>query len=1210
MTAAAGLVSGGTRNHRPPLALQRFPTVADPFVHLHVHTEYSMLDGAAKLKPLFAEAARLRMPAVAMTDHGNMFGAYEFWEQSRDSGVKPIIGIEAYVAPESRFHKKRVRWGRGDSDDSAEGGKDISGGGRYLHMTMWARNATGLRNLFRMSSLASIEGYYGKPRMDLELMSQYSEGVMVSTGCPSGGVQTRLRLGQEKEAVEYAAKLQDIFGRDSVFLELMDHGIGIEREVRDGLLKVGRELGLKPLVTNDSHYVTQDQSQAHDALLAIGVGKNLDDPNRFKFNGDGYYIKSAEEMRALLSLDEWAQGCRNTLWVAEQVEDGCYDEVFASRDLMPKFPVPEGETQSSWLRKEIDRLTPTRYPDGPSQDVRERIDRELGIIDSMGFPAYFLVVSDICQYARKNGIALGPGRGSAAGSMIAYVLGITDLDPLEHGLLFERFLNPERVTMPDIDLDFDERRRGEMINYVTELYGDERVAQILTFGTIKAKAAVKDSTRIHGLPYALGDQITKAFPPPVGGKEIPLSAVDDESHERYAEAVELRTLMEKDPQVRKVMETARGIEGLTRGTGVHAAGVILSAEPLLDVVPLHKRDTDGAIITGFPFPQCEEMGLLKMDFLGLRNLTIIDDAIQNVKSNEGIDIDWSQIGFDDPKTYELLSRGDTLGVFQLDGTAMRALLRRMQPTQFSDIVAVNALYRPGPMAANAHNDYADRSNGRQEITSIHPELHEALDPILSETYHLLVYQEQIMAIAQQLAGYSLGGADLMRRAMGKKKKEALEKEYSKFSAGMLERGFSQEAVDTLWEVMLPFSGYAFNKSHAAGYAILSFRTAYLKANHPASYMAALLTSVSGDKDKMAVYLAECRKMGIRVLPPDVNDSGLRFSAVGSDIRFGLGAVRNVGANVVESIIKTRKEKDAYASFVDFLAKSELTVCNKRVIESLIKAGAFDSLGQPRMDLCNHHEHAVEAMISSKKQEAHGQFDLFGGGDTADDGPIGLDITWSGKEWDRKTKLAFEREMLGLYVSSHPLAGGERILARSSDASILEINNGERRDRSEVQIAGLISAVERRISKQSGNPWAKVTIEDLDASIDVLFFAEAYTLYSEVLTEDTAVSVKGRVKEREGEYSIQAMELTLLDIAHLADGEAPMLLTVQEQRITPDLVDELKHVLTAHQGRTPVRIRVDHPIKSRVYDLPRYSVNVTSELAGDLKSLLGAEAITY
>ncbi|MFC4564238.1 DNA polymerase III subunit alpha [Nocardiopsis mangrovi] len=1188
--------------------------MSDPFVHLHVHTEYSMLDGAAKLKPLFAEAKRLGMPAVAMTDHGNMFGAYEFWQQSKGTGVKPIIGIEAYVAPGSRFHKKRMKWGQArDADgDSAEGGKDISGGGRYLHMTMWARNAQGLRNLFRMSSLASFEGYYMKPRMDLDLMAEHSDGVIVSTGCPSGGVQTRLRLGQEQEAVDYAGRLVDIFGRDNVLLELMEHGVPIEREVRDGLLRVGKKVGLRPLVTNDSHYVTEDQAEAHDALLAVGVGKNLDDPNRFKFNGSGYYVKTADEMRALLSLDEWAEGCKNTLWVAEQVEEGCYDEVFAHRELMPEFPVPEGESQSSWLRKEVVRLTPTRYPDGASDEVQRRIDYELSIIEEMGFPAYFLVVSDICQHARKNAIALGPGRGSAAGSMVAYVLGITDLDPVYHGLLFERFLNPERVSMPDVDLDFDERKRGDMIRYVTDLYGDERVSQILTFGTIKAKAAVKDSTRILGLPYAIGDKITKAFPPAAGGKEIPLGAIYDESQERYSEASELRQMQENDPETRRVLETARGIEGLTRGTGVHAAGVILSKEPLLDVIPLHKRDTDGAIITGFPYPQCEEMGLLKMDFLGLRNLTIIDDAIQNVKSNEGVDIDWSTIGDDDKKTYELLARGDTLGVFQLDGTAMRALLRRMQPTAFSDITAVNALYRPGPMAANAHNDYADRSNGRQEITPIHPELGEALDPILKETYHVLVYQEQIMAIAQQLAGYSLGGADLMRRAMGKKKKEALEKEYVTFQAGMLERGFSQDAITTLWEVMLPFSGYAFNKSHAAGYAILSFRTAYLKANHPASYMAALLTSVGDDKDKMAVYLAECRKMGIKVLPPDVNESGLRFTAVGRDVRFGLGAVRNVGVNVVDSIVRTRAEKGKFASFVDFLSKIELAACNKRVVESLIKAGGFDSLGQPRMDLVTHHETAVDAMIGAKKQEANGQFDLFGGGDESEEpaAPIGLDIAWNNdREWDRKTKLALEREMLGLYVSSHPLAGAERILARNRDTSILEIVNGERRHMSEVRIAGLISSVERRVSK-TGNQWAKLVIEDLDGSTEALFFSESYTLYSTVFAADTAVSIKGKVKEREGEYSIQANEMSLLDIAHVSEGPAPVLLRVQTQRLDAELVDELKRVLQTHRGDTPVTLRAEHPVQSRIYELPDYSVEMTPAFSGDVKSLLGADAITY
>ncbi|WP_017615851.1 DNA polymerase III subunit alpha [Nocardiopsis salina] len=1186
--------------------------MADSFAHLHVHTEYSMLDGAAKLKPLYQEAARLGMPAVAMTDHGNMFGAYEFFQQSLGTGVKPIIGIEAYVAPESRFHKKRVFWGRasGSEDASAEGGKDISGGGRYLHMTMLAENETGLRNLFKMSSLASMEGYYMKPRMDLELMQQYSEGVIVSTGCPSGGVQTRLRLGQEDEAVAYAGTLQEIFGKQNVYLELMDHGVEIEKQVRDGLLRVGKKLDIPPLVTNDSHYVYESQSSAHDALLAVGVGKNLDDPSRFRFNGSGYYLKTADEMRSILNFDEWARGCMNTLEVAERIAPDAYDNVFAHRDLMPAFPIPDGETESSWLAKEVERNLHHRYPDGPSEDARHRVQHELNIINSMGFPAYFLVVADICQYARKNGIALGPGRGSAAGSMIAYVLGITDLDPLEHGLLFERFLNPERVSMPDIDLDFDERRRGEMIEYVTRLYGEERVAQILTFGTIKAKAAVKDSTRILGMPYSTGDTITKAFPAPVGGNEIPLDAVFNDEHERYSEAAELRNLMDNDQQVAQVMETARGIEGLTRGTGVHAAGVILSRDPLLDVIPLHKRDTDGAIITGFPYPQCEDMGLLKMDFLGLRNLTIIDDAINSIKEAEGVELDLSQVPLDDPNAYKLLARGDTLGVFQLDGGAMRNLLRRMEPKNFGDITAVISLYRPGPMAANAHNDYADRSNGRQEITAIHPELYDALEPILGETFHLIVYQEQIMAIAQQLAGYTLGGADLMRRAMGKKKIEALEKEEAKFFPGMMEKGFSRESVQALWDVMLPFAGYAFNKSHAAGYALVAYWTAYLKANYPAAYMAALLTSVSGDKDKMAVYLSECRSQGIKVLPPDVNDSGLRFTPVGNDIRFGMGAVRNVGTNVVNSITKTREEKGKYSSFTDFLSKIELAACNKRVIESLIKAGAFDSLGQPRRELYRHHETAVEGMISSKKQEAHGQFDLFGGGDGGDAAPIGLNIAWGDEEWDRKTKLGFEREMLGLYVSSHPLAGAERILARSREHSISQIVGGDlARERGEVRIAGLVSGVDKRVNK-AGNQWAICTVEDLDASMEVLFFPKTYPLYSEALWEDTAITVKGRLNERDGSWSMFASEMSILDISHVSDGEPPVLLTISEDRITSEMIGDLQQVLVTHKGETPVRIRVDNPVKSRIYALDRYSVNISPEFNGEVKSLLGAYAVEY
>nr|WP_269149030.1 DNA polymerase III subunit alpha [Jiangella alkaliphila] len=612
----------------------------DSFVHLHVHTEYSTLDGAAKNSLLMGEVAKQGMPAVAMSDHGNMFGAYEFFHAAKKADVRPIIGIEAYVAPGSRHDRKPVFWGaarqtgRGIGEDAGEGGKDVSGGGRYTHMTMWAADATGLRNLFRLSSLASFEGFYGKPRMDRELIAEHACGIIATTGCPSGEVQTRLRLGQYDEAVKAAATYQDIFGKENYFLELMDHGLDIERTVREDLLRISKHLQIPLLATNDSHYVTEDQADAHDSLLCVGVGRNKDDPKRFKFNGSGYYIKTAEQMRQLFA--ELPEACDNTLAIADRI--GAYDEVFTYVDRMPKFDVPEGETQASALRKLVDDGIRHRYGDAPSEEVLQRVETELSIITPLGFDSYFLVVADICRYARDNGIPLGPGRGSATGSIIAYATGITELCPLEHGLLFERFLNPERISPPDIDLDFDDRQRDRMVRYVTERYGAAYTAQVNTFSTIKAKAAAKDAARILGFPFAIGDRITKAMPPDVMGKGMPLSGMFDPEHPRYHEAAEFRQLYETDPDARKTVDTARGIEGLTRGTGVHAAAVILSSAPLLDLLPLHRRDKDGVIITGFDYPSCEAMGLIKMDFLGLRNLGIIDQAIKVIQANRGIDL--------------------------------------------------------------------------------------------------------------------------------------------------------------------------------------------------------------------------------------------------------------------------------------------------------------------------------------------------------------------------------------------------------------------------------------------------------------------------------------------------------------------------------------------------------------------------------------------
>ncbi|MFM9378112.1 DNA polymerase III subunit alpha [Gordonia sp. VNK21] len=1173
------------------------------FVHLHNHTEYSMLDGAAKVAPLFAEAQRLGMSAIGMTDHGNMFGASEFYNTAIKHDIKPIIGIEAYVAPESRFNTKRVLWGSRDQKSD-----DVSGSGAYTHMTMVAENATGLRNLFKLSSLASIEGQLGKwSRMDAEIIAEHAEGIIATTGCPSGEVQTRLRLGHDREALEAAAKWQDIFGKDNFYLELMEHGLEIEQRVRGGLLEIGRKLGIKPLVTNDCHYVTREHASAHEALLCVQTGKTLSDPTRFKFDGDGYYLKSADEMRAL--WDDVVPGaCDATLEIGERVQS--YSEVFTHRDRMPVFPVPDGHTQESWLRREVLAGLDRRFEGGPvPADYAERADYELTVINQMGFPAYFLVVGDLIAHALEVGIRVGPGRGSAAGSLVAWALGITNIDPIPHGLLFERFLNPERVSMPDIDIDFDDRRRGEMITYASEKWGSDKVAQVITFGTIKTKAALKDSARVQfGQPgFAIADRIAKALPPPVAAKDITVAGITDPSNERYGEAAEVRTLIETDPDVKRIYDTALGLEGLIRNAGVHACAVIMSCEPLTDAIPVWKRAQDGAIITGWDYPSCEAIGLLKMDFLGLRNLTVIGDALDNIKANRGIDLDLDKLPLDDAKTYELLARGDTLGVFQLDGAGMRELLKMMQPTGFEDIVAVLALYRPGPMDVGAHTDYAKRKNGLQEVKPIHPELEEPLKEILAETYGLIVYQEQIMQLSQKVAGYSLGEADLLRRAMGKKKKEILDENFAKFEAGMQGNGFSKQAIKALWDTVLPFAGYAFNKSHAAGYGLVSYWTAYLKANYPAEYMAGLLTSVSDDKDKSAIYLADCRKMGITVLPPDVNASRADFAAVGDDIRFGMAAIRNVGSGVVASIIASREEKGAFTTFSDYLAKIDVTACNKKVTESLIKAGGFDSLEHPRKGLFLVHADAVDSVLSTKKAEAIGQFDLFG--DAGGDDSLGevFAVKVPDEEWDSKHKLALERDMLGLYVSGHPLAGIEHALSAQTDTAISALLEDQVKDGAQITIGGIISSVTRRVNKK-GEPWAAVTIEDMVGGVEVYFFPRAFSVYGMDLTVDNIVLVKARVNKRDDSTMISANDLAVPDLS-AAGASKPLSLTLTARACTPAKVTALKQVLSRHPGTSDVHVTlVSERNQTQLRLTEALRVTPSSALMGDLKALLGPSCL--
>ena len=1177
-------------------------TVDDQFVHLHVHTEYSMLDGAARVPDLLAEAQRLNMPAIAMTDHGNLYGAYEFYKKAKALGINPIIGLEGYYAPQGRFERRPFDFGGGFDEGTPEDPSAGRGKHGYTHMTLWAETTPGMHNLFRLSSLASLEGYYHKPRFDRELLERYGTGLIGTTGCPSGEVNRWLQAGQYDRALAAAADFRDILGPGNYFCEVMEHGLQIERRFREDLLKIARTLDLPLVATNDLHYVHADDADAHDVLLCIGTRTTMDDPKRFRFDARDFYLKSAAEMRAVWS--ELPEALSNTLLIAER----CHVEFNEGASLMPVFPVPEGESEESWLVKEVEIGLNRRYKGQIPDDVRKQAEYEVGVVMQMGFPGYFLVVADLVRYAKETGIRVGPGRGSAAGAMIAYALGITELDPIRHGLLFERFLNPERISMPDIDIDFDERRRSDMIRYATATYGEERVAQIITYGSIKAKAAIKDSARVLGYAYALGDRITKAMPPSVMGKDISLAGVFDPKDSRYSEAAEFRNLYEGDADTKRIVDTARGLEGLKRQPGVHAAGVILCREPLIDVIPVWRREQDGAVITQFDMGACESLGLLKMDFLGLRNLTVLDDCLRNIASNRGETIVLEDLPLEDAATYALLTSGDTLGVFQLDGGPMRALLRSMQPDNFEDISAVLALYRPGPMGANAHNDYADRKNGRKPVVPIHPELEEPLAEILGDTYGLIVYQEQVMAIAQKLAGYSLGNADLLRRAMGKKKKEILEKEFVPFSDGMRANGYSQPAITTLWEILVPFSDYAFNKAHTAGYGLVSFWTAYLKANYPAEYMAALLTSVKDDKDKSAIYLNESRRMGIKVLPPDVNDSDFDFTPRGTDVRFGLSAIRNVGANVVDSIIAARRRVGRFQDFQDFIAKVDASVCNKRVVESLIKAGAFDSLGHTRKGLVQVHEHVVDTAVEIKRSEAIGQFDLFGGLSGGEESGLLPPLEVSLGEWEKSVLLAHERDMLGLYVSDHPLHGAEHILAQLTERTIASLFVDEKIDGTIATIGGLITTVQRKTTKQ-GSAWAIITLEDLEGSVEVMVFPQMYTQVSTSLVEDSVVIVRTRVDRGDDEaLRVIAMEVTVPDLTEAASG--PVRLSLQSSRCIPPLVERLAQVLAGYPGTTEVHLHLTGGAQTTVLRLDdKLRVTPSPSLYGDLKALLGPACLS-
>lgn len=1169
------------------------------FVHLHVHTEYSMLDGAARVNELMDEVKLQDMSAIAITDHGYLYGVYDFYKAAKAHNIKPIIGVEAYFAPQGRTTRAPIEFGLGvnNSEDEEFAGK---GKAAYTHMTLWACNNVGLANLFQISSQASFDGYYHKPRIDEELLVKHGKGLIGTTGCPSGEVNRWLQAGDKEKALAAAARMQDILGKENYFAELMDHGLDIERKTMPALLEIAKKLGLPIVATNDLHYVKAEHAPIHEALLCIGTRSTLDDPKRFKFDAQDFYLKSAKEMRELWK--DFPQACDNTLLIAER----CEVKIQEGANLMPSFEVPLGETESTWLEKEVMRGLKQRFPNSVPATHLSQAKYELDVVGQMGFPSYFLVVADLIRHAKKNKIRVGPGRGSVGGAVIAFALGITELDPIEHGLLFERFLNPERISMPDIDIDFDERRRSEIIKYAIDKYGSDHVAQIVTFGTIKAKAAIKDAARVLGYAFAVSDKVTKALPPAVMGKDITIKGVFDKKDSRYAEAAALRDLYNADPDVKRIVDTAKGFEGLKRQPGVHAAGVILCREPLIEVVPMWRREQDDSVITQFDMGACESMGLLKMDFLGLRNLTVLDDCLQLITIHQGKSIVLEDLALNDANTYQLLAKGETLGVFQLDGGPMRSLLKAMQPEVFEHISAVLALYRPGPMGAGAHIDYADRKNNRKAVIPIHEELKEVLDEILKDTYGLIVYQEQVMAIAQKVAGYSLGAADLLRRAMGKKKKEILDKEFIPFRDGMVQNGYSPEAIKTLWDLLIPFSDYAFNKAHTAGYGLVSYWTAYLKANYPAEYMSAVLTSVKDDRDKLAIYLNECRRMGIQVLPPDVQLSAAEFAPNEGNIRFGLSAIKNIGLVVVESILKTRNEKAKFTDFADFLEKIETQVCSKRIIESLTKAGAFDSIAPSRKGLLSIHLEAVEQAVERKRAQAIGQFDLFN--DTSEGEAISsFTVQISDHEWDKSTLLSFEREMLGLYVSDHPLFGVEHILDQNSDIPVAELASDERADGQVLSVAGLVTAVNRKVTKQ-GAAWAIITLEDLAGVSEVMVFPQVYQQVATMLYEDAILTFRIRMDLREEDNPrVVALEVSQPDLNKQRIG--PIVIKLPVVRCTPEVVDLIKEVLQSHPGRSDVHLHLSNNGKTTVLKIDdKLKVDPTLSLYADLKALLGPAAV--
>jgi len=1160
------------------------------FVHLHAHTEYSMLDGAAKIKDYLKKVSELNQPAAAITDHGNLYGALEFYNEATKIGVKPIIGYEAYLTPTSRFE-------RPERDKNK----------RY-HLTLLAENNEGYQNLVELVSKAYLEGYYYKPRIDYELLQEYSSGLIALSGCLGGEIAQFLAPDGSKEegnndavrsyedALLVAKKYQQIFGKDNFFIELHNHGIPQQIEILSDLVKISKEIGAPLVATNDSHYVEQINSSAHDALLCVQTNATLDDENRFKFEGSGYYVKSSEEMRELFPEDKYLDACDNTLKIAERIE---YNFEF-DKTYLPDFPVNQNQTTEELLKTKVFEGASERYKN-IDDEIISRINYELDVINTMGFASYFLIVGDLIEFAKKNNIRTGAGRGSAAGSIVSYCLGITGIDPIKYGLIFERFLNKGRKSLPDIDMDFDERYRTDVINYAIEKYGQDKVAHIVTFATIKAKQAIRDAARVLGLPFSSGDKVAKLMPPMILGNTATISECLDldqdntsgYSKEFYSASEELRKEYGSDIEVKKIIDIALGLEGLRRQDGIHAAAIVISPENITNYLPIQRKGENAEIVTQYEMHTVEQLGLLKMDFLGLRNLSILDRTIELIGDPQ-FDID--NVSLDDAKTYKLFSEGRMTGVFQLESRVAQTVSKNLNPKRFEDIVALVALIRPGPLGAGMHNEFADRANSRREIEYLHNDL----EPILSETYGIILYQEQVMQIAEKIAGFNLQEADNLRVAMGKKIPKVMEEQRIKFTEGAAKKGYSEQFAIELFDQIAYFAGYGFNKSHSVPYALLAYQTAYLKANYPAEYLAACLTAVKRDKDRTAIFLSEARELGVSVKTPDINVSFEDFTVRDNEILFGLSAVRNVGDITAQKIVQERKVNGEFTTVEDFLSRIDSRALNKRGVEALIQGGGLDKFGYTRYGMFDSAVDLIEEARRNKSSFKNIQSSLF----EIEDSTNNL-IQISNKEWPKKEFLEREREMLGFFVSEDPLEGYGKVLRAESSHTVIELQDIDEDEEITVTISGLVSNVQKRVSRR-GNPWIQFDLQDVTGSLGVLLFNKLVEKYNNLFDGEIYLKITGTYIGG-SENSIRARDIELIEPSKLLENidTTPLRISVNEKKLEKNNLILLKELLSKYPGQSIVELEVDSNGVIKLLELKDIKVRKTIQLKNEITTLFSS-----